>query len=274
MNSSNPFRRKKPTIADSLKWLKYKIEQGQARRAANNKVGAYVSKTEFSFNDTDLPRCSLDSRTNQQYRNKGLAIFHDNTFIRVIIAGLVAAIPISIYLLQNHKPERPASVRGGVLGQAKSLTHEQQPKSINGTAARTSAERSQQRQVGTDISNKKDVVIGGVTGSRMPTETMEQVMHETALEHAAKHAQPNYVCPMHSNIISSDPNAKCPICGMDLVPLESGGKAGILKPSAARCTVVSTVWATSVWMRIIYEPSACVPKDGWNVWWSRPPVKE
>jgi Cu(I)/Ag(I) efflux system membrane fusion protein len=54
-------------------------------------------------------------------------------------------------------------------------------------------------------------------------------MDDTALEHAAKHAQQNYVCPMHPEIISNDPNATCPICGMDLVPLESGGEAGIVK---------------------------------------------
>lgn len=42
---------------------------------------------------------------------------------------------------------------------------------------------------------------------------------ETAVEHAAKHADPNYVCPMHPQIIRGEPGS-CPICGMDLVEVE------------------------------------------------------
>ncbi len=51
---------------------------------------------------------------------------------------------------------------------------------------------------------------------------------ETALEHAAKHADPTYVCPMHPSVQSKDPNATCPICGMDLVLVESGGEADVV----------------------------------------------
>ncbi|MGD8925459.1 MAG: efflux RND transporter periplasmic adaptor subunit [Thioalkalispiraceae bacterium] len=40
--------------------------------------------------------------------------------------------------------------------------------------------------------------------------------NETALEHAKKHLDPTYVCPMHPNIIRNEPG-NCPICGMDLV---------------------------------------------------------
>jgi len=39
---------------------------------------------------------------------------------------------------------------------------------------------------------------------------------ETALEHARKHVDPKYVCPMHPDIVRDQP-AACPICGMDLV---------------------------------------------------------
>jgi len=42
---------------------------------------------------------------------------------------------------------------------------------------------------------------------------------ETAVEHAAKHADPNYVCPMHPQIVRGEPGS-CPICGMDLVQVE------------------------------------------------------
>jgi len=39
---------------------------------------------------------------------------------------------------------------------------------------------------------------------------------ESALDHARKHLDPKYVCPMHPNIVRDQP-ASCPICGMDLV---------------------------------------------------------
>jgi len=55
---------------------------------------------------------------------------------------------------------------------------------------------------------------------------------ETALEHAEKHFDPTYVCPMHPNIIQTEPG-NCPICGMDLVKQEAeeemaSGEAKIL----------------------------------------------
>jgi Cu(I)/Ag(I) efflux system membrane fusion protein len=39
---------------------------------------------------------------------------------------------------------------------------------------------------------------------------------ETALEHARKHADPDYVCPMHPDVVSKEAGS-CPVCGMDLV---------------------------------------------------------
>jgi Cu(I)/Ag(I) efflux system membrane fusion protein len=51
---------------------------------------------------------------------------------------------------------------------------------------------------------------------RQASESLDAAMDDTALEHAAKHMDPKYVCPMHPNIIKDEP-ADCPICGMDLV---------------------------------------------------------
>jgi len=44
--------------------------------------------------------------------------------------------------------------------------------------------------------------------------------NETAVEHAEKHSDANYVCPMHPQIIR-DKEGSCPICGMDLVKKEA-----------------------------------------------------
>ena len=56
-------------------------------------------------------------------------------------------------------------------------------------------------------------------------EPSEQPGPETPREHAVKHAQPGYVCPMHPQV-TSDEAGSCPICGMDLVRRMPEGDAG------------------------------------------------
>ena len=43
---------------------------------------------------------------------------------------------------------------------------------------------------------------------------------ETKLEHARKHLAPDYVCPMHADVVEKEPGS-CPVCGMDLVKREA-----------------------------------------------------
>jgi Cu(I)/Ag(I) efflux system membrane fusion protein len=62
-----------------------------------------------------------------------------------------------------------------------------------------------------------------------PSESTEQVMAQSAMEHAVKHTDPRYVCPMHPQIIRDEPGS-CPICGMDLVQVNQDGE----QPSGER----------------------------------------
>jgi Cu(I)/Ag(I) efflux system membrane fusion protein len=55
-----------------------------------------------------------------------------------------------------------------------------------------------------------------------PTESMATAADDSAIEHAAKHLDPKYVCPMHPQVIKDEPGS-CPICGMDLVEKSPDG---------------------------------------------------
>lgn len=49
-----------------------------------------------------------------------------------------------------------------------------------------------------------------------PSESFEKALDDSLQEHARKHLDPKYVCPMHPQIQRDEPG-KCPICGMELV---------------------------------------------------------
>ncbi len=199
MGSADPFGNEKPTIVDSLKWLKYKIDRGQANRAA--KKGYNPPR----IDNQDAMDYILGETPPSGKHSK----IRSNTLIQVIIAGIVAAIPITFYLVQTDNQEKAAVAVG------------------DESIGRGAPKNAQRQKLNSTLQRSSEQV--GAIGSGAPSETLAQAMDDTALEHAAKHAQQNYVCPMHPDVISNDPNATCPICGMDLVPLETGGEAGIVK---------------------------------------------
>jgi len=66
----------------------------------------------------------------------------------------------------------------------------------------------------------------------IPTETRDQVQDDTALEHALKHLDAKYVCPMHPQIVRNEPG-NCPICGMDLVKKQIDDAGADERPAVA-----------------------------------------
>jgi len=54
------------------------------------------------------------------------------------------------------------------------------------------------------------------TAPEVPSQSLEAAVADTATEHAIRHLDPKYVCPMHPQIVRDEPGS-CPICGMDLV---------------------------------------------------------
>jgi Cu(I)/Ag(I) efflux system membrane fusion protein len=77
------------------------------------------------------------------------------------------------------------------------------------------------------------LVVAGCSQEPTPQSASEPVAaaaDDSAAEHAAKHADPLYRCPMHPDVVRNEPG-ECPICGMDLVkvepePAEPAGAAG------------------------------------------------
>ena len=63
------------------------------------------------------------------------------------------------------------------------------------------------------------VVVMLVIGWFFSENIRSPLMQETALQHAEKHLDAKYVCPMHSQIIK-DEEGTCPICGMALVSVK------------------------------------------------------
>lgn len=69
------------------------------------------------------------------------------------------------------------------------------------------------------------LLAGCLDPASTPSESIAQASQDTATEHAVKHLDPKYVCPMHAQIVRDEPGS-CPICGMDLVKKTIDAQAG------------------------------------------------
>jgi Cu(I)/Ag(I) efflux system membrane fusion protein len=57
-----------------------------------------------------------------------------------------------------------------------------------------------------------------------PSESLRTAADDTAAEHAIKHTNPRYRCPMHPDSLRDEPGS-CPICGMTLVKVDQAPDA-------------------------------------------------
>ena len=85
------------------------------------------------------------------------------------------------------------------------------------------------------------LALGGCSGeSAAPgpaSEPLAAAADDTTAEHALKHTEPTYRCPMHPDVVRDEPG-ECPICGMDLVRVEPQPAAGdgVLAGDESRAT--------------------------------------
>ena len=75
-------------------------------------------------------------------------------------------------------------------------------------------------------------VIAGCS-KQQPSEPVSTAADDKLTEHALKHANPRYRCPMHPDIVRDEPGV-CPICGMTLVKVEPSPEAAATPATASR----------------------------------------
>jgi membrane fusion protein, copper/silver efflux system len=63
------------------------------------------------------------------------------------------------------------------------------------------------------------LVLAACSKNEQPSESVRSAADDTAAEHALKHTNPKYRCPMHPQIVRDEPG-QCPICGMNLVKVD------------------------------------------------------
>jgi Cu(I)/Ag(I) efflux system membrane fusion protein len=95
--------------------------------------------------------------------------------------------------------------------------------------------------------------------SKQPSEPLRTAADDTLAEHAIKHTNPRYRCPMHPDILRDEPGV-CPICGMTLVKVAPATDA----PATATATASKPAQRTPLYYRNPMDPaqhSAIPAKD-------------
>ena len=98
--------------------------------------------------------------------------------------------------------------------------------------------------------------------SKQPSEPLRTAADDTVAEHAIKHTQPKYRCPMHPDVVRDEPGT-CPICGMALVKVEppaaqTGAAPG--SPAAGREVRISPAVINNLGVRTEPVLSGSLPR--------------
>jgi len=85
-------------------------------------------------------------------------------------------------------------------------------------------------------------ILLGACSQQQPSEPLRSAADDTLTEHALKHTNPEYRCPMHPQVIRDEPGV-CPICGMTLVKIEEPATdpAGVGKAAAGEVRISPAV---------------------------------
>jgi len=97
------------------------------------------------------------------------------------------------------------------------------------------------------------LVVAGCSKENAPpaaSEPAAAAADDSAAEHAAKHADPLYRCPMHPDVVRNEPG-ECPICGMDLVKVE---------PEPAEPSGAATPQGRPLYYRHPHDPKRTSPE--------------
>ena len=239
-SSSGPFGDKDKSFFRDIIWLlsklrsKNKSTEFEQISHQNARSGSNDSFQSHSVRQANVSR--------SQYSTA-------KTTFQLVIAAIVAAIPIGFYLLQPANFQDAIAAVGDKVKQNTTINTR-----VKSTQANVEEDSERLNKLLDAKKAQRDIETDELDIDKKPTpsESVKDVMQETALEHAAKHADPTYVCPMHPDVISNDPNAICPICGMDLVLVEAGGETGVvnLKPSIINTLGVRTAKAK---LRTLYR---------------------
>jgi Cu(I)/Ag(I) efflux system membrane fusion protein len=71
-------------------------------------------------------------------------------------------------------------------------------------------------------------------------DTADQKVAENPQQHARKHQDPDYICPMHPQIMQNEPG-NCPICGMNLVAKQSAKLTGDMPQVFLQAAVIQNM---------------------------------
>jgi Cu(I)/Ag(I) efflux system membrane fusion protein len=103
--------------------------------------------------------------------------------------------------------------------------------------------------------------------SKQPSEPLRTAADDTVAEHAIKHTNPKYRCPMHPDVVRDEPGT-CPICGMALVkagPPATDPAAPAGSPRGAREIRISPAVSNNLGVRTEPVVSGPLPRRGETV---------